>query len=57
MGGGWLPKGRGVFTEMITLSEDGNSYTSTLALAMFDEAGAPVEGGYEGTGVGTRIVF
>src|SRR4026207_587492 len=29
-GAGWLPSGRGVFTERITLAADGNSFTSTI---------------------------
>ncbi|MEO8621829.1 MAG: hypothetical protein ABI625_12240 [bacterium] len=53
----WWPAGHGVLTETITLSDNGQTYTSTIKLATFDKADAPVEGGGTGTGVGTRIVF
>lgn len=56
-GGAWLPAGHGELTESITLSADGNSYTSKLHYASFDEDGKPQEGGGEATGAGTRIVF
>ena len=55
--GDWWPAGHGVLTETITLSADGQTYTSTITLAMYDKAGAPIAGGGEGTGAGTRIVF
>jgi hypothetical protein len=54
-GGGWMPAGHGVFTEKITLSEDGNSYTSTVKYDAFDQAGNPVEGGGQGTATGKRL--
>jgi hypothetical protein len=56
-GGGWLPAGHGVLTEDIALADDGNSFTSTIALVLFDQNGQPVEGGGKGNGKGTRIVF
>ncbi len=52
----WWPAGHGVLTEMITLSDDGQTYTSTITLATYDRAGASTGGG-EGSGTGTRIVF
>ncbi len=55
--GDWWPAGHGVLTETITLSADGQRYTSTIKLATFDTNGAPVAGAGEGTGTGTRIVF
>ena len=55
--GDWWPAGHGVLTETITLSADGQTSVSTIKLATFDKAGAPVPGGGEGTGAGTRIVF
>ena len=55
--GDWWPAGHGVLTETISLSDDGQTYTSTVKLAMFDTAGAPVAGAGEGTGTGTRIIF
>ena len=56
-GGDWWPAGRGVLTETLTLSDDGQTYVSAIKLASFDRAGAPIAGGGEGTGAGTRIVF
>ena len=53
----WWPAGHGVLTETITLSPDGQTYTSTIKLATYDLTGAPVPGVGEGTGAGTRIVF
>lgn len=53
----WWPAGHGVLTETITLSADGQAYTSTIKLATYDRTGAPIAGGGEGTGAGTRIVF
>jgi hypothetical protein len=56
-GGGWLPSGRGVFLERITLSEDGRSFKSTMKYDAFDQAGKPVEGGGEAETVAARIEF
>ena len=53
----WWPSGHGVLTETITLSDDGQTYASTITLATFDRTGTPVSSGGEGTGMGTRIVF
>jgi hypothetical protein len=54
----WWPAGHGVLTETITLSADGQSYTSTIKLVTYDSADAVVpNGGGNGTGAGTRIVF
>jgi hypothetical protein len=53
----WWPAGHGVLTEAITLSEDGQTYVSTITLALFDKSGAPIAGGGDGTGAGTRIAF
>jgi hypothetical protein len=54
-GGGWLPAGRGELTEVITLADDGRSYSSTISYAAFDQSGAPIDGGGEGTGAATRM--
>lgn len=54
---GWLPAGHGVLTEIITLSADGQSYTSTINYKSFDKSNHPSPGGGEGTGAGTRIGF
>jgi hypothetical protein len=56
-GGGWLPAGRGVLTETLTLADDGRSYRSTLRYEAFDPAGKPVAGGGTATGRGTRMGF
>lgn len=55
--GGWGPAGRGVFQERITLSEDGNSFTSKITYEQFDVAGKPAEGGGEATGQGVKLTF
>jgi len=56
-GAGWLPSGRGVFTERVTLAADSNSYTSTIKYEAFDVKGQPAEGGGEATGKAVRIRF
>lgn len=56
-GGGWTPGGHGVLTEKITLSEDGNSFTSTLRLELFDRQGKSAEGGGKATGQAKRMGF
>jgi hypothetical protein len=55
--GGWAPAGRGVFVEKITVSADGNSFTSQIKYDQFDTAGKPAEGGGEATGKGVRLVW
>lgn len=44
-GGGWMPAGRGVLQETITLSADGRSFTSTIRYDAFDAAGKATETG------------
>jgi hypothetical protein len=56
-GGGWLPAGRGILTEEITLAEDGRRFTSQVRYAPFDAAGKPCAGGGEAIGHGERIGF
>jgi hypothetical protein len=56
-GGGWPHIGRGVFTETITVAADGATFASTIRYEAFDEAGAPVAGGGEGSGRGVRLHF
>lgn len=56
-GGGWLPVGRGIFSETITLSDDGETFTSTIRYEAFDRAGKPIEGGGDGNGRGVRLKF
>jgi len=56
-GGGWLPAGRGVLDETITLAPDGRTFASTIRYAAFDIAGKPAEGGGEAEGRGERFGF
>jgi hypothetical protein len=56
-GGGWLPAGRGVLRETITLANDGNSFTSTIRYESFDLAGKPTAGGGTAAGKGIRLRF
>lgn len=56
--GDWWPAGHGELTETITLSGDGQTYTSTIKVASFDRAGKVIaDGGGEGTASGSRIAF
>ena len=54
-GGGWLPAGRGILVETITLSEDGNSFSSNIRYEFVDQAGKAAAGGGIGKGRGLRI--
>lgn len=56
-GGGWLPAGHGVLKEKITLSPDGNSFTSTISYEVFDQLSKPIPGGGEAQGQGIRLQF
>lgn len=56
-GGGWSSGGSGVLVEKISLSMDGKSYTSTIKLDLFDQAGKPVDGGIEGDAQVVRMTF
>ena len=55
--GGWGPGGYGTIRQTITLSADGNSFTSTIVVEMFDGAGKPIAGGGRGTATAQRIRF
>jgi hypothetical protein len=55
--GGWLPDGYGSIHQTITMSADGNSFTSKITVELFDKAGKPIAGGGSGTAVGERIRF
>lgn len=55
--GGWLPDGYGEIVQTITLSPDGNTFTSRLTLELFNKEGKVIPGGGEGTGKGTKIRF
>jgi len=56
-GAGWNPSGRGILTERIQLSSDGNAFTSTLRYEPLDAQGKPAQGGGTATGRGTRMHF
>jgi hypothetical protein len=56
-GGGWAPAGRGVFVERITVSENGDSFSSRIRYDQYDTAGKSAEGGGEATGRGVRLKF
>ena len=56
-GGGWSPGGRGVLTQRITLSADGNSFDATIRYEAFDPQGKSTEGASAATARGTRIKF
>ena len=55
--GGWGPGGSGTIRQTITLSADGNSFTSRISVEMFDAAGKPIAGGGSGTASAERIRF
>ena len=56
--GGWGPGGYGIIRQTITLSADGNKFTSTIRVEMFDNAGKAIrDGNGSGTAVGDRIRF
>lgn len=54
-GAGWTPSGRGVLTERIKLSDDGNAFTSTLTYQALDPRGEPAPGGGSAKGRAARI--
>jgi hypothetical protein len=56
-GAGWLPSGRGVFTERITLSADGQAFTSTIRYEALGNNGEPVAGSGVARGRAVRIGF
>jgi len=55
-GGGWSPGGHGVLTQKFTLTEDGNSFDSTISYEVFDQSGKPTDPTSEASAQGTRIV-
>jgi hypothetical protein len=56
-GGGWSPDGYGVLSEKITLSEDGDSFASTIKFEIFDPQGKLTTRGGDGTVKAKRITF
>lgn len=56
-GGGWMPGGRGVLKQEITLSADGRSFASTIRYQSFDPAGQPTDPESAATATATRMDF
>jgi hypothetical protein len=56
-GAGWLPSGRGVFIERITLSADGQAFTSTIRYEAYGSKGESIPGGGTAEGRAVRIRF
>ena len=56
-GGGWLPSGRGVLLEHITLSKDGRTFTSVIKYNAFDKNGKSTESGSEAETEAVRMEF
>jgi hypothetical protein len=54
-GGGWSPGGHGVLTQKIILSDDGNSFDSTIRYEVFDQAGKPTDPASEATAKAVRV--
>jgi hypothetical protein len=54
-GAGWMPSGRGVLTERIKLSDDGDAFSSTITYEALDQGGKAVEGGGTGQSRGVRM--
>lgn len=54
-GAGWMPSGRGVLTERIKLSDNGNAFTSTLTYQALDPKGQSPPGGGNAKGQAARI--
>jgi len=52
-----MPAGYGEFTEQVTLSKDGKTFTSKMKYVAFDQNGKPAEGGGEASCNGRRIEF
>lgn len=56
-GNGWLPGGHGLLTERITVSQDGQSFSSTIKYEVFDQAGNPIDKASHATARAKRISF
>lgn len=54
--GGFPPSGYGVITEIITLSDDGHSYSSVITIALFDKSGKQLSSD-EADGIAERMEF
>jgi hypothetical protein len=53
----WVPSGRGLYTETLQLSADGQKYNSRIVYDLVNPAGAPIPGGGEGEASGSRTTF
>lgn len=56
-GGGWMPAGKGILIEKITLAPKGDTYKSTITLKMFDQKGKPAGEVWKGACSGVRMKF
>jgi hypothetical protein len=56
LGAGFLPAGRGILTEKIALSADGNAFSSQIRLELLDKSGVKIDSG-EATSTGRRVTF
>ncbi len=54
-GSGWLPAGHGVLVDTISVTDDGQAFSSRIHFQAFDRTGKPVEGGGEASGQGVKI--
>ncbi len=54
---GWLPAGRGVFTDTITLAQNGATFISNMHFVMYDHAGRMIEGGGDAYGAGVKLGY
>ena len=54
---GWLPGGRGILVENISLTDDGKSFTSRIRYEVFDVAGKPAQGSGDAKGEGVKVEF
>jgi hypothetical protein len=57
-GSGWLPAGRGVLVDTITLTDDRKTFSSKIHLDALDQAGKRVsDGAGDATGSGVKMKF
>ena len=54
---GWLPAGRGLFVERITVSDDGARFASTIRYQFFDRQDKPLADSGAATGSGRKLTF
>lgn len=57
IGSGWLPAGRGVLLETISVANDGKSFTSKIHYNAYDQTGNPIVGGGDAIGEGISLKF